>query len=130
LLKNNSIIKKNTEFVGPVCESSDTFISYNKYQKLNEGDYVCIDNIGAYGRSLASNYNTRPYSAEISDTFISYNKYQKLNEGDYVCIDNIGAYGRSLASNYNTRPYSAEILINKNKYKIIRQRQKLESLIN
>lgn len=36
LLKNSSTIK-NTEFVGPVCESSDTFISYNKYQKLNEG---------------------------------------------------------------------------------------------
>ncbi|MBP6056318.1 MAG: diaminopimelate decarboxylase, partial [Candidatus Fonsibacter sp.] len=86
LLKNSSTIKKNTEFVGPVCESSDTFISYNKYQKLNEGDYVCIDNIGAYGRSLASNYNTRPYCAEI--------------------------------------------LINKNKYKVIKQRQKLESLIN
>jgi diaminopimelate decarboxylase len=86
LLKNNSLIKKNTEFVGPVCESSDTFMSYNKYQNLNEGDFICINNIGAYGRSLASNYNTRPYSAEV--------------------------------------------LINKNTYKIIKQRQKLESLIN
>lgn len=86
LLKNSSIINKNTEFVGPVCESSDTFISYKKYQKLNEGDYICINNVGAYGRSLASNYNTRPYCAEI--------------------------------------------LINKNKYQIIKQRQKLESLIN
>ena len=55
LIKNNSIIKKNTEFVGPVCESSDTFMSYNNYQKLNEGDFICINNIGAYGRSLASN---------------------------------------------------------------------------
>ena len=48
MAKNSSNINKNTEFVGPVCESSDTFISYNKYQKLNEGDYVCINNIGAY----------------------------------------------------------------------------------
>ena len=59
LLKNSSTIKKNTEFVGPVCESSDTFISYNKYQKLNEGDYVCIDNIGAYGRSFVTEKRIR-----------------------------------------------------------------------
>ena len=78
----------------------------------------------------ASIYVSKKLNFLLKVNDLCINKYQKLNEGDYICIDNIGAYGRSLASNYNTRPYSAEILINKNTYQVIKQRQKLESLIN
>ena len=62
-VKNSS--KKNYEFVGPICESTDTFSFVKKYQKLNEKDYVVICDVGAYGTSLASNYNLRPKPIEI-----------------------------------------------------------------
>ena len=32
---------------------------------LKEGDYVCITNCGAYGRTLSSNYNMRPLIEEV-----------------------------------------------------------------
>ena len=35
------------------------------YQKLNEKDYLIICDVGAYGISLASNYNVRPKPLEI-----------------------------------------------------------------
>ena len=57
--------KRNYEFVGPICESTDTFLSVKKYQKLNEKDLVAICDVGAYGTSLASNYNLRPKPIEI-----------------------------------------------------------------
>ena len=41
------------------------FIKYNKYQRLNQSDYVAISDVGAYGASLSSNYNTKPLIAEI-----------------------------------------------------------------
>jgi len=69
--------KISTEFVGPVCETSDSFITYNKYFKIHEGDFVCITNVGAYGRTLASNYNTRPYSEEI---LINKNSVQTIRQ--------------------------------------------------
>jgi diaminopimelate decarboxylase len=53
------------EFVGPICETSCKFIKYKKYQKIKEGDFVAITNVGAYGSSLSSNYNTKPLIAEI-----------------------------------------------------------------
>jgi len=56
---------KKIEFVGPICESSDTFGVYKNFSKLKEGDFVCITNSGAYGRSLSSNYNMRPLIEEI-----------------------------------------------------------------
>ena len=65
LRKVNKKSKKSYEFVGPICESTDTFSTVKKYQKLNEGDFLAICDVGAYGMSLASNYNVRPKPMEI-----------------------------------------------------------------
>ena len=66
LKKANYLIKGNIEFVGPVCESSDKFLNQKNFPGIIEGDYVAITNVGAYGMSLSSNYNTRPSIAEIA----------------------------------------------------------------
>jgi len=63
--KVKSKIKGLIEFVGPVCESTCKFGIYNNYQKILENEFVAITNVGAYGSSLSSNYNTRPLIAEI-----------------------------------------------------------------
>ncbi len=63
--KNSKKNRGPLEFVGPICETTCKFIKYNKYQKLNQSDYVAISDVGAYGASLSSNYNTKPLIAEI-----------------------------------------------------------------
>ena len=75
--------KKSYEFVGPICESTDTFAVVKKFQKLKEKDYVVICDVGAYGTSLASNYNVRPKPVEIlikAQKIKIINKRQKLSE--------------------------------------------------
>ena len=63
--KNNNKSKKDYEFVGPVCESTDKFSTIRKFQKLKENDLIIICDVGAYGMSLSSNYNLRPKAKEI-----------------------------------------------------------------
>ena len=63
--KVNKISKKIYEFVGPICESTDKFLTSNKFQILKQNDLILICDAGAYGYSLSSNYNTRPKPAEI-----------------------------------------------------------------
>ena len=53
------------EFVGPICESTDKFISLKNFQELKEKDLVAICDVGAYGMSLSSNYNMRPKPPEL-----------------------------------------------------------------
>ena len=65
LKKNSKKITGNIEFVGPICESSDKFLNQRGFPKINEGDCVAITDVGAYGMSLSSNYNTRPIIAEV-----------------------------------------------------------------
>ena len=65
ITKNSSKMKSTIEFVGPICESTCKFGIYENYQEIRENDFVAITNVGAYGSSLSSNYNTRPLIAEI-----------------------------------------------------------------
>ena len=63
--RNNLKSNKIYEFVGPICESTDKFLTQKKFQKINEKDFVMICDVGAYGMSLSSNYNLRPKATEI-----------------------------------------------------------------
>ncbi len=75
------ISNKTYEFVGPICESTDKFLTINKFQKLKEKDLIIICDVGAYGSSLSSNYNLRSKPAEIlikGSRIIIAKKRQKL----------------------------------------------------
>ena len=75
--KKSSRMKDKIEFVGPICESTCKFGVYKNYPKVNENDFVAITNVGAYGSSLSSNYNTRPLIAEI---IINKNKLRYIRK--------------------------------------------------
>ena len=64
-IKNRNKVFKRHDFVGPICETTDKFLSMKSYQKLNEGDSVVICDVGAYGKVLSSNYNLRVSPKEI-----------------------------------------------------------------
>ena len=64
-IKKSGTSKKTYEFVGPICETTDSFLFLNKFQKINENDLIIICDVGAYGMSLSSNYNVRPKPIEI-----------------------------------------------------------------
>ena len=52
------------DIVGPVCETGD-FLARGRRIALNEGELLAIMSAGAYGMSMASNYNSRPRAAEV-----------------------------------------------------------------
>jgi len=53
------------DIVGPVCESGDFFAKNRRIPKLKIGDHLAILSAGAYGFSMASNYNSRLRPAEV-----------------------------------------------------------------
>lgn len=48
------------DVVGPVCESSDVFVKAASIDRCHRGDFIAIRSAGAYGESMASQYNCRP----------------------------------------------------------------------
>ena len=69
------------DVVGPVCESSDFFAKARALPVVEAGDLLCIRTAGAYGFSMASQYNTRPRAAEI---IVSGDRAQLVRERESV----------------------------------------------
>jgi diaminopimelate decarboxylase len=64
----NGLEMENTEkvdVVGPICEGTDYFAKNRAIPKLERGDLVAVFSTGAYGYTMASNYNARPMCPEV-----------------------------------------------------------------
>jgi diaminopimelate decarboxylase len=61
--KNGALV--SSDVVGGICESGDYFCKDRPLPKVGEGDYLALLSAGAYGFVMASNYNARPFSAEV-----------------------------------------------------------------
>jgi diaminopimelate decarboxylase len=56
---------EKVDLVGPICESGDFFAQDREIPPVKQGDTLALMSAGAYGFSMASNYNSRPLPAEI-----------------------------------------------------------------
>ncbi|PYN43383.1 MAG: diaminopimelate decarboxylase [Candidatus Rokuibacteriota bacterium] len=52
-----------------------------------------------------------------------------VEQDDLLALMSAGAYGFAMASNYNTRPRAAEVLVDGNRYTIVRRRETYEDLV-
>lgn len=54
-----------TDVVGPICESGDFLAKARLLPEVKSGDLLAVYSAGAYGFTMASNYNSRPRPAEV-----------------------------------------------------------------
>jgi diaminopimelate decarboxylase len=57
--------KVRADIVGPICETGDFFARDREVEAYEPGELMAIMSSGAYGFSMASNYNSRPRVAEV-----------------------------------------------------------------
>ena len=50
---------------GPICETGDVMAKDRELPKVEEGDIIAVYDAGAYGFTMASNYNMRPLPREV-----------------------------------------------------------------
>jgi len=74
------------DFVGPVCETSDTFCRDEHAPPLHPEDLVVMLTAGAYGAVMASTYNTRPLVPEVM-----------IKDGQFEVIRQRGTYEEMLS---------------------------------
>ncbi len=60
--------------------------------------------------------------------FLGKNRSLALEANDLLMVRSVGAYGFSMSSNYNSRPKPAEVMVDGNKFHLIRARENLKEL--
>jgi len=63
-VKQRETPARRYDIVGPICETGD-FLGFARDLVIEEGDLLALLSAGAYGMSMASNYNSRPRAAEV-----------------------------------------------------------------
>ncbi len=66
---------------------------------------------------------------ESGDFFAKDRELARPEEGDLLALMSAGAYGFVMASNYNTRPRPVEVLVDGDRYTIVRRRETFEDLV-
>ena len=64
-VRASSEIPTPADLVGPVCETGDFFAIDRPLPTIERGDLLLLRGAGAYGMSMASNYNSRPFAVEV-----------------------------------------------------------------
>jgi len=101
-------------FIWPV-KVAQRFVPDRRDKDLNLADTEIVDVVGPI--------------CESADFFAKDRALPPVKRGDLLSIFTAGAYGFSMASNYNARPRAAEVLVDGDKFNIIRKRETYEDLI-
>ena len=62
--------------------------------------------------------------------FLGKDRELALAEGDLLAVRSAGAYGFTMSSNYNSRPRAAEVMVDGDRYHVIRDRETLQDLMH
>jgi len=90
VVKNENAHAWVYDVVGPICESGDFFAKNRELLEMKSGDALAIMTTGAYGFTMASNYNSRPRACEVMVKGSSFKivrkreTYQDLVRGERV----------------------------------------------
>ena len=88
-----------------------------------------IVRVGDNGGREAVAYDVVGPVCETGDTFALGRPMPRCEAGDLVAILGAGAYGASMASTYNSRPLAAEVLVDGDRYAVVRRRQTYDDMI-
>ncbi len=62
--------------------------------------------------------------------FLGKERELAIEQGDLLAVRSAGAYGFTMSSNYNSRPRAAEVMVDGEKFQVIRQRETIEQLFS
>jgi diaminopimelate decarboxylase len=66
---------------------------------------------------------------ESGDFLAQGRRIEKVQSGDLLAVMSAGAYGFSMSSNYNSRPRAAEVLVDGDRFWVVRERETYDDLI-
>jgi len=99
------------------------------HQVLPVGQVEQVGNLSYVEQVANLSYDIAGPICESSDFLARDRELPNLKSGDLLALTHAGAYGFSMASNYNSHPLPAEVLVEGDRYRVIRRRQTFEDLI-
>ena len=86
---NESQDLETYDIAGGICESTDYLAKDVQIPRVKQGDFIKLMNVGAYGSSMSSTYNSRPRPLEILKNKEEYRVIRSLDTLEDLCKNEI-----------------------------------------
>jgi len=90
--------------------------------------WVDIENVSDSAGGETGNWDVVGPVCETAD-FLGRGRELTLRPGGLLAVRGAGAYGFVMSSNYNTRPRAAEVLVDGDRWHVVRERETLDDLL-
>lgn len=134
---------ESVDISGAACETTDSFMrptkeylsTYSNIFSSPDADEMAKTANKRHLKAANLEFREIEPKEKTTNTKRTYEYFVKrrfpsaVKQGDLVAILNAGAYGAVMASEYNTRPLIPEVLVDGDKYAVIRHRPTLEEII-
>jgi diaminopimelate decarboxylase len=89
--------------------------------------WQAIEPVEQHTQAIQKRYDVVGPICETGD-FLGKDRDLAIEQGDLLAVRAAGAYGFTMSSNYNSRPRVAEVMVDGDKYQVVRQRETIEQL--
>jgi len=128
---NAGILVTEVEYLKENSEKNFAIIDAAMNDLLRPSLYSAYHNIVTVNKPEASTkeavYDVVGPVCETGD-ILGKDRHMAVKEGDLLAILSAGAYGFTMSSNYNTRPRAVEVLVNDDKWQVVRKRETVSEL--
>ena len=129
LVGNAGVLLTRIEYLKPGAARNFAVVDAAMNDLIRPALYEAWHDIVAVGNSDAPSavYDIVGPVCESAD-FLGKERELAVAEGDLLAVMSAGAYAMCMSSNYNSRPRAAEVMVDGKKTRLIRERERTESL--
>ncbi len=127
---NAGVLLTKVEYLKPTQEKDFAIVDAAMNDLLRPALYQAEQQIIPLDRSSQGRDGIYDIVGPVCETgdFLGKDRELSIRAGDLLAVRSSGAYGFTMSSNYNSRPRAAEVMVDGDKFHLIRERETIESL--
>lgn len=128
---NSGVLLTQVEFLKENGDKNFAIVDAAMNDLIRPSLYSAYQEIIPLFEQSAAEVKTWDLVGPICETgdFLGKDRQLALSAGDRLAVCSAGAYGFVMASNYNTRPRVAEVMVDDDRFQVVRERETFEDLV-
>ena len=131
IVGNAGILLTEVQYLKPGDSKNFAIVDAGMNDLIRPALYSAWQDIIPVEKRLNGDFSMYDVVGPVCETgdFLGKDRNLNINTGDLLAVCSAGAYGFTMSSNYNSRPRAAEVMVDGDRYHVIRQRETIESLM-
>jgi len=131
IVGNAGILLTEVQYLKPGESKNFAIVDAGMNDLIRPALYSAWQDIIPVEKRLIGDFRMYDVVGPVCETgdFLGKDRNLNIKAGDLLAVCSAGAYGFTMSSNYNSRPRAAEVMVDGDQYRVVRQRETMDSLV-